>query len=58
MDSRESSARRCGEDKDEVTCFYCLGGGYHFIGSIDEDGEEIVETLRCRRCDGTGELNS
>jgi hypothetical protein len=31
-------------------CFYCLGSGYHFIGSIDEEGKEIVETYPCRHC--------
>jgi hypothetical protein len=34
----------------EEQCFYCLDSGYHFIGSIDEDGDEVVETYRCRRC--------
>jgi hypothetical protein len=33
-------------------CFYCLGSGYHFIGSINEDGEEIVEAYACRHCQG------
>jgi hypothetical protein len=31
-------------------CFYCLGSGYHFIGSIDEEGEEIIEAYACRKC--------
>jgi hypothetical protein len=31
-------------------CFYCLGSGYHFIGSIDEEGEEIIEAYACKRC--------
>jgi hypothetical protein len=27
-----------------------------FLGSLDHDGEEIVEAIRCKRCDGTGVL--
>jgi hypothetical protein len=33
--------------------FYCLEG-WVFLGSIDHDGEEIVEVIRCRKCGGTG----
>jgi hypothetical protein len=36
------------EEKEE--CFYCLGSGFHFMGSIDADGEETIETVPCRRC--------
>ena len=31
------------------SCFYCLEG-WVFLGSLDHDGEEIVEAIRCRRC--------
>jgi hypothetical protein len=34
-------------------CFYCLEG-WVFLGSLDHDGEEVVEAIRCRRCKGTG----
>ena len=34
-------------------CIFCLDG-YVFLGSIGHDGEEVIETVRCRRCDGTG----
>ena len=37
------------------SCFYCLGG-WVFLGSLDHDGEEIVEAIRCRRCCGTGRM--
>jgi hypothetical protein len=37
------------------SCFYCLSG-WVFLGSLDHDGEEIVEAIRCRRCNGTGVL--
>jgi hypothetical protein len=33
------------------SCFYCLDG-WVFLGSIGHDGEEIVESMRCKRCDG------
>ena len=34
---------------EERNCFYCLEG-WVFLGSLDHDGEEIVEVIRCRRC--------
>ena len=37
------------------SCFYCLEG-WVFLGSLDHDGEEVIDSVRCRRCDGTGEL--
>jgi hypothetical protein len=36
-------------------CFYCLEG-WVFLGSLDHDGEEIVEAIRCQRCKGTGRI--
>ena len=36
-------------------CFYCLSG-WVFLGSLDHDGEEIVEAIRCQRCGGPGRL--
>ena len=39
----------------ERNCFYCLEG-WVFLGSLDHDGEEVIDSVRCRRCDGTGEL--
>jgi hypothetical protein len=35
----------------ERDCFYCLSG-WVFLGSLDHDGEEIVEAIRCKRCGG------
>lgn len=44
------------DDVDERRpCFHCLGG-YVFIGSVDHDGDEIIESVRCRRCGGSGVL--
>jgi hypothetical protein len=43
------------ESREDRNCFYCLEG-WVFLGSLDHDGEEIVEAIRCRRCDGTGVL--
>ncbi len=37
-------------------CFYCLEG-WVFLGSLDHDGEEVVEAIRCRRCNGTARIN-
>jgi hypothetical protein len=42
------------EDSEERrSCFYCLEG-WVFLGSLDHDGEEVFDVIRCRRCDGTG----
>jgi hypothetical protein len=38
------------------SCFYCLEG-WVFLGSIGHDGEEVVESIRCRRCKGTGRIS-
>jgi hypothetical protein len=37
----------------ERQCFYCLEG-FVFIGSLDHDGEEVVDVIRCRKCGGSG----
>jgi len=39
----------------ERPCFYCLEG-WVFLGSIDYNGEEVYEAIRCRRCKGMGVL--
>jgi hypothetical protein len=44
------------EEVEEYHCFYCLEG-WVFLGSLDHDGEEIVEAIRCRRCGGTGRIS-
>ncbi len=41
---------------EESNCFYCLSG-WVFLGSLDHDGEEIVEAIRCRRCKGTSRIS-
>ncbi len=43
-------------DKERV-CFYCLSG-WVFLGSLDHDGKEVFEAVRCRRCGGTGLMRS
>jgi hypothetical protein len=39
------------EDSKERNCFYCLEG-WVFLGSLGHDGEEVIESIRCRRCKG------
>jgi hypothetical protein len=39
----------------ERDCFYCLSG-WVFLGSLDHDGEEVFDAVRCRRCGGTGRI--
>ena len=41
---------------EEHNCFYCIEG-WVFLGSLDHDGEEMVEAIRCRRCNGTGRIS-
>jgi hypothetical protein len=66
VDTTKSSAHYAQEprpDRDDRSCqerrscFYCLGG-WVFLGSLDHDGEEIVDSVRCRQCGGTGKLYS
>jgi hypothetical protein len=42
---------------EERNCFYCLEG-WVFLGSLDHDGEEIVEAIRCCKCGGAGRVKS
>ena len=42
---------------EERNCFYCLEG-WVFLGSLDYDGEEMVEAIRCRRCGGRGRVKN
>ena len=41
------------EGNEECNCFYCLEG-WVFLSSLDHDGQEVCESVRCRRCGGTG----
>jgi hypothetical protein len=43
------------EGREERKRFYCLEG-WVFLGSLDHDGEEIVEAIRCRLCKGTSQI--
>src|SRR5215213_399594 len=40
----------------ERECFYCLSG-WVFLGSLDYDGQEVFDAVRCRRCGGTGRIS-
>jgi hypothetical protein len=44
------------EDSEKRNCFYCLSG-WVFLGSLDHDGEEVFDAVRCRKCGGTGRMN-
>jgi hypothetical protein len=39
----------------ERDCSFCLEG-WVFLGSIDYDGGEVFEAIRCRRCGGTDRI--
>jgi len=51
--AQHSPAEQEHQDSKWRNCFYCLEG-WVFLGSLDHDGEEVVESIRCRKCDGTG----
>lgn len=36
-------------------CYFCLEG-WIFIGSVSHDGEEVIESIRCRKCRGKGRI--
>ncbi len=59
MDTKNTTASEATPppSAEERNCFYCLGGRV-FIGSLDHDGEEVFDAFRCRRCNGTGTLDS
>jgi hypothetical protein len=42
-------------EQERRSCFYCLEG-WVFLGSIGYDGEEVIESIRCHRCGGTGRI--
>ena len=43
------------EEEETRACYFCLDG-WVFIGSVDHDGEEYIESIRCRKCGGSGRL--
>jgi hypothetical protein len=50
-----SEANHTNAEQAERGCFFCLDG-WVFLSSIDHDGWEVFEAIRCRRCDGTGRI--
>jgi hypothetical protein len=53
--AQHSSTDQENKGREERHCFYCLEG-WVFLGSLDHDGEEVYEAIRCRRCNGTGQI--
>ncbi len=45
---RQKGKQRDPEHEERTNCFYCLEG-WVFLGSLDHDGEEVYEPMRCRR---------
>ncbi len=45
-----------GSEEPRRSCFYCLEG-WVFLSSLDHDGGEIVEAIRCRRCKDSAQMN-
>jgi hypothetical protein len=50
-----SEANRTNAEQAESDCTFCLEG-WVFLGSINHDGWEVFEAMRCPRCDGTGRI--
>jgi len=50
-----SEANHANAEQVEHDCFFCLEG-WVFLGSIDHDGWEVIEAIRCRRCGGPGRI--
>jgi hypothetical protein len=48
-----SEATHTHAEQAERDCSFCLEG-WVFLGSIDHDGWEVFEAIRCRRCGGPG----
>ena len=43
------------DSKERRSCFYCLSG-WVFLSSLDHDGEEVFDAIRCGKCGGTDSL--
>jgi hypothetical protein len=54
--AQSSPADQEHQGDEERNCFYCLEG-WVFLGSLDHEGEEMVEAIRCRRCKGTARIS-
>jgi hypothetical protein len=54
--AQPSPTKQVHKGTEERNCFYCLSG-WVFLGSLDHDGEEVYEAIRCRRCKGTARIN-
>jgi hypothetical protein len=50
-----SGANHTHAEREVRGCSFCLEG-WVFMGSIDHDGGEVFEAIRCRRCDGPGRI--
>ena len=50
-----SEANQTHAEQAERDCSFCLEG-WVFLGSIDQDGWEVIEAIRCHRCGGTGRI--
>jgi hypothetical protein len=50
-----SEANNIHAEQEVPGCLFCLVG-WVFLGSIDHDGWEVFEAIRCRRCGGTGRI--
>jgi hypothetical protein len=50
-----SGANHIHAEQVERGCSFCLEG-WVFMGSVDHDGGEVFEAIRCRRCGGTGRI--
>lgn len=48
-------ARHEHDERNERPCYFCLEG-WVFLGSVGHDGDEIIESIKCRKCKGTGVL--
>jgi hypothetical protein len=52
-----SEASHTYAEQAERDCCFCLQG-WVFLGSIDHDGWEVFEAIRCRRWGGTGRIEN
>ncbi len=52
-DAFYAAARRCpATDETPHGCTLCMSSGFVFFG-VEEDGEEKIERVPCRRCNAT-----
>jgi hypothetical protein len=50
-----AAAKHRPDTKETPGCALCMSSGFVFFG-VEEDGEEVIEAVRCRRCSSSSDV--